>query len=110
MKTLISVFILLSFSFAGIAQDKPYCNLRGSIYETPTKQGADFWVFEEESEAFADMLVFEEENKLYATEPGIWYFVENKGLADFSIFFTKEKSEADFIVYFTDSTTFAGCK
>ncbi len=110
MKILISIFLLFGFTIGTNAQDKPYCNLRGSVFETPTKQGADFWVYEEESEAFADMLIFEEENKLYATEPGIWYFVDNMGLADFKVYFTKEKSEADFIVYFTDSTTFAGCK
>lgn len=105
---LILVFFFLAF--ASNAQNKAWCHLRGSVYETPTKQGSDFWVYEEDSEAFADMLVFEEENKLYATEPGIWYFVKNKGLADFSIYFTEEKSEADFIVYFTESTTFAGCQ
>ncbi len=110
MKTLFSTLFLLALSYIANSQDQPYCNLRGSVYETPTKQGADFWVYEEESEAFADMLVFEEENKLYADEPGVWFFVDNIGLADFRIFFTKEKSEADFIVYFIDSTTFAGCK
>lgn len=110
MKGLALVILLCLSTFNGIAQNKAWCNLRGSVYETPTKQGSDFWVYEEDSEAFADMLIFEEENKLYATEPGIWYFVENKGLADFSIYFTEEKSEADFVVYFTESTTFAGCK
>ncbi len=110
MKSFILLISLVLFACNSIAQNKPYCNLRGSVYETPTKQGADFWVYEEESEAFADMLIFEEENKLYATEPGIWYFVDNNGLADFTVYFTKEKSEADFVVYFTGSTTFAGCK
>jgi uncharacterized protein DUF6150 len=110
MKSIISFLALLGLVLGANAQVKPYCKLSGSVYESPTKQGSDFWVFEEESEAFADMLIFEEENKLYATEPGVWFFVENEGLADFKVFFTKEKSEADFIVYFVDSTTFAGCK
>lgn len=102
--------MLILFAFIGTAQVKPYCNLRGSVYETKTKQGADFWIFEEESESFADLLIFEEENKLYATEPGVWYFVDNAGLAEFTVYFTQEKSEADFVVYFTDSSTFAGCQ
>ena len=110
MKTLLCFFILFGLATISNAQEKPYCKLQGSIFETPTKQGADFWVYEEESEAFADMLVFEEENKLYADEPGVWYFVDNIGLADFRVFFTKERSEADFIIYYTDSSTFAGCK
>lgn len=110
MKGFIFVLSLFLLSFNSIAQVKPYCRLQGSVYETPTKAGADFWVYEEESEAFADILIFEEENKLYADEPGIWFFVKNQGLADFSVYFTKEKSEADFVVYFIDSTTFAGCK
>lgn len=110
MKKLALLVVFILISIVSNAQLKAYCSLRGSVFETPTKQGADFWVYEDESEAFADMLIFEEENKLYATEPGIWYFVDNKGLADFSIYFTTEKSEADFVVYFIESTTFAGCK
>jgi hypothetical protein len=105
---LISAFFFLTIGLK--AQNVPYCNLQGAIYVAPTKQGAEYWVYVEESEAFADMLVFEEENKLYADEPGIWYFVETKGLADYSIYFTKEKSEADFSIYYTDSSTFSGCK
>ena len=110
MKKLIFIFGFLLASYSSFSQEKPYCKLQGSVFATETKQGSDFWVYEEESEAFADMLIFEEENKLYATEPGIWYFVDNIGLADFTIYFTKEKSEADFVVYFTDSITFAGCQ
>jgi len=110
MKKNIFIIGLLLIGFNSTAQNQPFCRLQGAVYATPTKQGADFWVFEEESEAFADMLVFEEENKLYADQPGIWFFVDNIGLADFAIYFTKEKSEADFVVYFTDSITFAGCQ
>ncbi len=110
MKLFVFISGLFIISFNSVAQERPYCRLQGSVYETPTKQGADFWVYEEESEAFADMLIFEEENKLYADQSGIWFFVDNIGLADFTIYFTKEKSEADFVVYFTESITFAGCQ
>lgn len=102
-------FILFALG-SGFAQSKPFCKLSGSIYKAPTKQGTDYWVYIEESEAFADMLIFEEENKLYADEPGVWFFVENKGLADYVIYFTKDKSEADFTIYYTDTPTFAGCQ
>ena len=98
------------FSFALKAQNQEYCHLQGAVYETSTKQGSDFWVFVEESEAFADLLVYKEENKLYADEAGIWFFVESNGLADFTVFLTKKRIEADFIIYFTDTSSFAGCK
>lgn len=110
MKKLAFLVVFVLSTLGALAQNKPYCNLQGSIYASPTKQNTDYWVYVEDSEAFADMLVYEEENKLYADEPGIWFFVDNKGIADYRIYFTEEKSEADFVIYYTDSPTFAGCK
>ncbi|MCB0504999.1 MAG: hypothetical protein KDC58_05805 [Cyclobacteriaceae bacterium] len=109
-KPILCLILLTTASIMAKAQNEPFCKLKGTVYQTPTKQGADYWVYVEDSEAFADMLVYLEENKLYADEPGVWFFVENKGLADYAIFFTKDKSEADFSIYCTDSPTFAGCK
>lgn len=86
-----------------------FCQLHGSVYITEERAKADFIVFEEDSEAFADFLVFEEENRLYATEEGVWFFVGNRGIADFSVYFTNSKGEADFVIAYTDSPTFAGC-
>lgn len=86
-----------------------YCSLRGSVYISKERSKADFTAYLEDSEAFADFLVFEEENRLYATEQGVWFFVENRGIADFSIYLTKVKGEADFVFAYTDSPTFAGC-
>lgn len=106
------LFFLGAFLFTGItnnSQQVRFCNLRGLVNIAKEKAQADFIVYEEESEAFADFLVFEEENRLYATEAGIWFFVENRGIADFSIYFTKSKGEADFVIAYTDSPTFAGC-
>lgn len=91
------------------AEQMKYCQLKGSVYVTQDRSKADFIAYEEESEAFADFLVYEEENRLYATEEGVWFFVENRGIADFSIYLTKSKGEADFIFAYTDSPTFAGC-
>lgn len=91
------------------AEQMKYCQLKGSVYVTKDRSKADFIAYQEESEAFADFLVYEEENRLYATEEGVWFFVENRGIADFSIYLTKSKGEADFIFAYTDSPTFAGC-
>ena len=107
------IILLLLFSMLNPAQpvdhQLEYCNLRGSVYIAEERGKADFIAYQEDSEAFADFLVFEEENRLYATEEGVWFFVDNRGIADFSIYLTKSKGEADFVFAFTDSPTFAGC-
>jgi len=108
MKILFFLSVLL-FTGASNNQQIRYCSLRGTVYIAKERAHADFIVYEEESEAFADFLVYEEENRLYATEEGIWFFVENRGIADFSIYFTKSRGEEDFRIAFTDSPTFAGC-
>ena len=104
------ILIVLLIAFGGNKNHQmQYCQLHGSVYIAEDRAQADYIVFEEDSEAFADFLVFEEENRLYATEEGVWFFVENRGISDFSVFFTKSKGEADFIIAYTDSPTFAGC-
>lgn len=105
-----SVFLLILLSATSMAWSQMrYCDLHGSVYEETDRARADFIVFEEESEAFADFLVFEEESRLYADRGGLWFFVEARGLADFSVYFTRNKGEANFIVHFTESSSFAGC-
>jgi len=108
LKSLV-LLIGLALGCNAYSQQVTYCQLHGSVYSSEDRSKADFIVFAEESEAFADFLVYKEENKLYADEPGLWFFVDNKGLADFSIYLTKNKGEADFVIYFTDSPTFVGC-
>ena len=103
--------LILSFFLINTAAkdyQQRFCSLRGSVFITKDRALADFVVYED-SEAFADFLVFEEENKLYATEDGIWFFVENRGIADFSIYFTESKGQEHFSMAYTDSPTFAGC-
>jgi len=109
MKTLVLLVLLVLGARAEKVQQDQYCTLRGSVYITSDRRLADFIVFEESSEAFADFLVYEEENRLYATEEGIWFFVDNRGIADFSIYLNKEKGGSDFVFAYTDSPTFAGC-
>ena len=85
------------------------CQLRGTVYITENPDEANFYLYEEDSEAFADFLIFETDNALFATEPGIWYFTDKKGFADFSVYFLESKGHADFTVYFTSFESFAGC-
>ena len=106
---LLSMVLLGNLNIENTDQQIRYCSLRGSVYIATDRAQADFVVYEEDSEAFADFLVFEEENRLYATEEGVWFFVENRGIADFSIYLTQSKGTADFIIAYTDSPTFAGC-
>jgi hypothetical protein len=87
----------------------PYCDLKGKVYIEENPKKALFRVYEEDSEAFADFLVFETENALFADKAGIWYFVENRGLADFSICFVDSKGQADFSIYYTSYESMAGC-
>ena len=108
MKTILLVSLLFLGNVEKDIQQIRYCSMRGSVYITKDKAQADFIVYED-SEAFADFLVYEEENRLYATEEGIWFFVEARGIADFSVYFTKSRGEEDFRIAFTDSPIFAGC-
>ena len=91
-------------------QGGDYCKLKGSVYIEDSPKFADYVIYQQESEAFADMLIFEEENRLFADKPGKWYFVENKGLANFTVYFTDDQSKSHFSAYFIDSETFAGCQ
>lgn len=109
MKVFLFFSVFLVVSDGDYHQQNRFCDLRGVVYVAQEKSQADYIVYEEESKAFADFLVYEEENRLYATESGVWFFVENRGIADFGVFFTKSKGEADFVIAYTDSPTFAGC-
>jgi len=86
-----------------------YCQLRGSVYIEEFPADADILVYEEDSEAFADMLIYKADNALFADKPGIWYFVDQKAFADFTIGFVDVKHHADITIYFTSFESFAGC-
>jgi uncharacterized protein DUF6150 len=109
MKALLLFSVCLVVNQGDYQLQNRFCDLRGIVYIAKEKSQADYIVYEEESTAFADFLVYEEDNRLYATESGVWFFVENRGVADFGVFFTKSKGEADFVIAYTDSPTFAGC-
>ena len=109
-------FLLVFFIFKyGTLDDsarpakQSYCDLKGSVYIVDDPRKANYKVYEEDSEAFADMLVFETDNSLYADKPGLWYFVNNIGFADFTIYLVSSKNNADFSVYYTSYESMAGC-
>ena len=91
------------------SQPLDICELKGTVYIEEDPERANFFLYEEESEAFADFLIFETDNALFATEPGVWYFTDQRGFADFTVYFAESKGQADFTVYFTTFESFAGC-
>jgi hypothetical protein len=111
---MLTSFILLVFSFINPSEpvsQPDFCELKGAVYvEKNDANMAQFSVYIQESEAFAQVLVFEEDSRTYADKPGLWYFVENPGMADFIIYYVEEEGMADFSIYFTDIASFAGCQ
>jgi hypothetical protein len=88
-----------------------FCELQGAVYvEKQDRNFAQYSVYVEESESFAQMLVYPEDSRTYADRPGLWYFVENRGMANFIIYYEKEAGMADFSIFFTQTASFAGCQ
>ncbi len=106
---IISVLLLTNWFGIPKSQTIDFCKLKGTVYIEEYPEGANFFIYEDDSEAFADMLIYETDNALFATEPGVWYFTDQKGFADFSVYFVDSKGHADFTVYFTSFESFAGC-
>ncbi|MCC5919785.1 MAG: DUF6150 family protein [Cyclobacteriaceae bacterium] len=114
----VSIMLLLPFNLLATdpldllsKADKPdVCKIYGGIYITDNPAMADFIIYEEDSEAFANLVVFEEDNQLFADQSGMWYFVPNRGFADFIVYFSERRAYADFTVFFIDTRTFAGCR
>ena len=107
--TLLSILNVNKQALNPQKQELTYCELKGRVYIEENPKKALFKVYEEESEAFADLLVYETDNALFSDKAGIWYFVDNRGLADFSICFVDSKSKADFSIYYTSYESMAGC-
>lgn len=107
------ILILIYLNVGGSVQVNPQpldiCDLKGTVYIEEVPERANFFLYEEESEAFADFLIYETDNALFATEPGVWYFTDQRGFADFTVYFVDTKGHADFTVYFTSFESFAGC-
>lgn len=87
-----------------------YCKLGGVVYVQTVQGFADYNVFVEDVEAFSQMLVYQETSPGFADAPGLWYFTEVRGFADFSIYITDVKAFADFSIHYTDFKSLAGCR
>jgi hypothetical protein len=113
MISLSLILVIIFYNVLGVdnsnTQPLNLCELHGTVFIADDPELANFFIYEEDSEAFADFLIYETDNALFATDPGIWYFTEKKGFADFSVYFVESKGSADFTVYFTSFESFAGC-
>lgn len=97
-------------TWESFSQKKDPCNLFGSVHITKKRQLADYFVYiEEESQYSADLVVFLETNALYADRTGIWYSVDNRAFANFTIFLVDKPGRADFSVFYTDEQSYADC-
>jgi hypothetical protein len=99
--------IILAFHCWLVQPD--YCQIYGNMHEVEFPEQADFFVYEETSEAFSDILIYEQENRLYADKPGMWYWEEEADFADYRVYFVEDQDQAHFTVYFTNFESFAGC-
>ena len=82
--------------------------LFGSVYIEKSKYAANFSVYQGSSKYSTDFSVFSTNSKYTATSCGIWYFVNSKYQADFSVYFVNSKYQADFSVYLVNSKYQAG--
>lgn len=111
LAVLVLGFGLASISPAPALQDGiDPCSLKGAVFVEEVESFARFRVFREDVEAFADLLVFQEQARSFADRPGLWYFTDNRSVADFTIAFTETQGFADFSIYITDFKSLAGCR
>jgi len=82
--------------------------LFGSVYIEKSKYAANFSVYQGSSKYSTDLSVFSTNSKYSATSCGLWYFVNSKYQADFSVYFVNSKYQADFSAYFVNSKYQAG--
>ncbi|MEM0999346.1 MAG: DUF6150 family protein [Bacteroidota bacterium] len=107
------LLLLAVFSGTVSAQsrnDRDPCELQGAVFIEEVESFADYRVFRENVEGFADLLVFREQARTFADRPGLWYFTDNRAMADFTIAFTETQGFDDFSVFFTDFKSIAGCR
>jgi hypothetical protein len=87
------------------------CDIYGQIYIEKDRRRANYLVYVEPNNDYrANLLVYKESSPLNADKEGLWYFVEQRGFADYTICFVEDRSIADFIIYYTDKFHQAGCR
>lgn len=87
------------------------CDIYGQIYIEKDRRRATYLVYvEPENDYRAKLIVYKESSPLNADKEGLWYFVEQRAFADYTVCFVEDRSIADFIIYYTDKFHQAGCR
>lgn len=110
---MLSFFLFLLTYLLPPAPQQPInpCDIYGQIYVEKDRKRANFLVYvETENDYRSNLVVFREVNALMADNKGLWYFVEQRGFADYSVHFVEDRSIADFVIYYTDKPHYAGCR
>lgn len=112
--------LLIGFSCLGLTPERSTsspaaqridpCKLKGAVFIEAHRNLADFSVYVERVEAFGKVKVFREEAAVFAKEAGYWYFTDQRGFADFTIFVEETRGFEDFTISFTEYRSAAGCQ
>lgn len=87
------------------------CDIYGQIYIEKDRRRATYLVYvEPENDYRAKLIVYKESSPLNADKEGLWYFVEQRAFADYTVCFVEDRSIADFIIYYTEKFHQAGCR
>ena len=86
-----------------------FCDVYGTSFEVKNVFEATYRVYLEEDEYSADLIVFKETNELMADKTGLWFFTKNKAFAEFTICYVEDRNMADFTIYYTDVDVEARC-
>jgi hypothetical protein len=104
--------ITLFFNFpqqSPTLQPRNICEVFGTTFEEKNVFAATYRVYLEEDEYSADLVVFKETNELMADKAGLWFFTRNKAFAEFTFCYVEDRNMADFTIYFTDIDVEARC-
>ncbi len=107
----ISLFTLFFSSSTQVpaAQPRTICEIFGTAFEEKNVFAATYRVYLEEDEYSADLVVFQETNELMADDTGLWFFTRNRAFSEFTVCFVEDRNMADFTVYFTEIDVEARC-
>lgn len=87
------------------------CNLRGYVFQLDDPYMADVKVFVEENEVFSQLLVYKTDMLTFqGATSGVWCWVKDRTLADFTIGFVTSANQADVVITYTNFESLAGCR
>lgn len=110
IKLCLAILVFISICHLGFSQGyRQACAIHGRIFVEEKPQMANFRVYIEEDEYMADLIVFIENNELMTDQAGKWFYTPVRAFADFSIIFVENKTLADFSIYLTEIDVLAGC-